>query len=164
MYTKAQYDANYNNGRTQGQKDTGTYGLHHILRLYSNPSPNTYLMNPSASSSGSTYWQNPGYAYNPTIFSYSNGVYTAKVACKLGIDGEFHTRYGRSRHYIQYSVNNGSKVDIINKAGSSDDYSDYQGHGYKTVSLSANQNIRFFFGDAESNNTDTDFIIFARVV
>ena len=168
LYTKSQYDANYNNGynagRSQGQKDTGTYGLHHILRLYSNPSPNTYLMNPSASSSGSTHWQNPGYAYNSAIFNYSNGVYTAKVACKLGIDGEFHTRYGRSRHYIQYSINNGSKVDIINKAGSSDDYSDYQGHGYKIVSLSAGQNIRFFFGDAESNNTDTDFIVLARLV
>ena len=161
--SRPSYNAGYDSGRNQGRIDAGTYAFHHFLRLYSNPSPNTYLMNPSATSNGSTRWQNPGYSYNSDIFNYSNGVYTAKVACKLGIDAEFHTRYGRSRHYIQYSINNGSKVDLINKAGSSDDYSDYQGHGYVVVSLSANQNIRFFFGDAEANNTDTDFIIMARV-
>ena len=162
--SRPSYNNGYNAGRNQGKKDTGTYGLHHFLRLYSNPSPNTYLMNPSATSSGSTHWQNPGYAYNSDIFNYSNGVYTAKVACRLGIDAEFHTRYGRSRHYILYSINNGTKYDIINKAGSDDDYSDYQAHGYVILSLSAGQNIRFFFGDAESNNTDTDFIVLARIV
>lgn len=164
LYTKAQYDANYNNGRNQGRIDTGAYAFHHILRLYSNPSPNTYLMNPSASSSGSTHWQNPGYAFNSTIFSYSNGVYTAKVACKLGVDGEIHTRYGGSLQYIQYSVNNGEKNNIVYVNGSNDDYAGYEGHGYVAVSLAAGQNIRFFFGDAEANNTDTDFIIMARVV
>lgn len=164
LYTKEQYDANYNNGRNQGRIDAGAYAFHHILRLYSNPSPNTYLMNPSTTADGSTKWTNPAYYYNGNIFSYSNGVYTAKVACKLGVDGEIHTRYGGSLQYIQYSVNNGGKNNIVFVNGSNDDYAGYEGHGYVTVSLAAGQNIRFFFGDAEANNTDTDFIIMARVV
>ena len=100
----------------------GVYAFHHILRLKTNPSPNTYQMNPSATSSGSTKWTNPGYSFNSVLFSHSSGVYTAKVSLKLGIDGEMHTRYGRSRHYLQYSINNGSKTNIFNVAGSEDDY------------------------------------------
>lgn len=162
--SRPSYNSGYDSGRKQGRIDAGAYAFHHILRLKTNPSPNTYLMNPSTTSNGSTKWTNPGQYYNGNIFSYSNGVYTAKVACKLGIDGEIHTRYGGSLQYIQYSINNGGKNNIVSVEGSSDDYAGYEGHGYVTVSLAEGQNIRFFFRDAEANNTDTDFIIMARVI
>ena len=143
---------------------SGTYAFHHTMRLYQNNSTASAItMNPSATTSGSAKWTNHGYSYNSGLFSYSNGVYTAKISCTIAVDGVTHSLYGRSLQIIQYSINNGTKYDICRSAASEDtDVNSYSGN-WKSIKINAGQNIRFFFYDGETHNTDTGFYIFGRI-